>query len=163
MTQSKYTNKADFFGSLMYNVNYMTGFLLGDPTAIQLQLHSDTCFHDGKQVNYISLVEDTVDYGDPGITALAYENTHYMNPMSDEEWAQGDWFLFGRTFLLWFAPPKGTNGGYVRRHDMNDVTAFNKASFPVLIPTLVTAAKVGAAVTAVGAASWYGYKYATKN
>ena len=46
---------------------------------------------------------------------------------------------------------------------MNDVTAFNKASFPVLIPTLVTAAKVGAAVTAVGAASWYGYKYATKN
>ena len=46
MTQSKYTNKADFFGSLMFNVNYMTGFLLGDPTAIQLQLHSDTCFHD---------------------------------------------------------------------------------------------------------------------
>jgi len=163
MTQSKYTNKADFFGSLMYNVNYMTGFLLGDPTAIQLQLHSDTCFHDGKQVNYISLVEDTVDYGDPGVTALAYENTHYMNPMTDEEWAKGDWFLFGRTFLPWFAPPKGTNGGYVRRHDMNDVTAFNKASFPVLIPTLVTAAKVGAAVTAVGAASWYGYKYATKN
>ena len=164
MTQSKYTNKADFFGSLMFNVNYMTGFLLGDPTAIQMQLHSDTCFHDSKQVNYISLVEDTVDYGDaPGMGALVESDTHYMSALTDEEWAQGDWFLFGRTFLPWFAPPKGTNGGYVRRHDINYVTAFNKASFPVLIPTLVTAAKVGAAVTAVGTASWYGYKYATKN
>ena len=125
MTQSKYTNKADFFGSLMFNVNYMTGFLLGDPTAIQMQLHSDTCFHGGEQVNYISLVEDTVDYGDPGIGALTFDDTHYMNPMTDEDWAKGDWFLFGRTFLPWFAPPKGTNGGYVRRNDSNDATAFN--------------------------------------
>jgi len=60
-------------------------------------------------------------------------------------------------------PPNGTNGGHIGRNDANDATAFNKASFPVLIPTLVTGAKDGAAVTAVGAASWYGHKYATEN
>ena len=49
-----------------------------------MQLHSDTCFHDEKQVNYVLLVEDTVDYGDPGVAALAYEGTHYMNPLTDE-------------------------------------------------------------------------------
>lgn len=159
------TNQVDFLGSLYYNFNYMTGFALGYPSAQDMILYSDIVGltsqgGDGLYHDYLDYsVVDTTLYGSPGTNALSGNNSYFQSTITEEEWAQGDWFLLGIKQLPWFPMPKGADNVYHKRYNTHDQSvAFNKARRDVLMPTALTVAKLAAA----GGALYYGGKMAYK-
>ena len=160
-TKTQSTNQSDLLGSIFYNFNQMTGWMLGDPSDVDIKLYSDIVIHDGKHVDYITLAEATEPPG-AGFISLTYDDTTYLNNVTQEEWEQGDWFLFGIKSLPWFPMPSDGAGGYLRRNNAGYVSRFNKARSSVLTPTLITAAKLTGASMGVYYGTKYGYRYISK-
>ena len=155
------TNHASILGSMYYNVNELSGWMLSEPTDVEMRLYSDIVTGPGSSwIDYLN--GDSIPSGyppGPGTNALTYDNTTYKNSLSQADWEKGDWFLFGMTFLPWFAPAPDpeTPGNYLRR-DGHWETRYNKMRSQVLIPTAITAAKIGG----VGVGVYFGSKLANK-
>ena len=148
------TNKADFVGSVFYNINRMTGYTFGVSPADHY-LYSDGGTENGVLVDYITL-EPLDEKGEDIISALTYDHTVWKRIFNEDDYYNGDWFLFGQTWLPWFAPPPTNDGkGWLRRGDPNDNSVSNKASIPVLIPTAMSAVKV----LGITLAAYYGVNY----
>ena len=152
------TNHASIIGSLYYNINQVSGWMLGNPTDMEMMLYSDIVYVDGGFSDY--LTGTSIPSGFPpgsGTNALTYDNSTYKHSLTQEEWEQGDWFLGGMTFLPWFAPAPDPNtpGNYLRR-DGHFETRYNKMRSAVLIPTGITAAKIAG----VGLGAYFGSKLA---
>ena len=135
-----FTNKADFIGSLMYNINEMTYFIFSSNTDDQAHKYSDLYPNAGNYTNYITGVNDTTFTQGGGITGA---NTTYTDQLRPDQYEAGDWFIFGLKFLPWFPPPSDEEGVHIYRYNWNHDIYFNKASTAVLIPTATTAAKIG--------------------
>ena len=147
-----YTNKATFLGSVYYNLNELAGNLLGAPSTEDYFTYSDVVDANGQAQDYIT------SQVKPDAWTLENDYTTTVWTVPEDEWEKGDWFLFGKTWLPWFPQPSDGNGNYLRRNDITQVTSFNKARWAVLMPTLMTIAKIAGPTIAVGVAGWYGYK-----
>jgi hypothetical protein len=156
---SQQTNHSDLLGSIYYDVNAMSGFMLGEPTAAQVRLYSDIVNTNGHTDYITGEAQDVAN-----MAALTYDDTTYLNNISKDEWEEGDWFLFGMKSLPWFPLPSDPNnpGGYIRRNNAKFETKFNKARSAVLIPTAITAAKIGGVVVGAYFASKMAYKMMKK-
>jgi hypothetical protein len=149
---SIYTNEATFLGSVYYNLNAMTGNLLGRPSTEDYFKYSDVIDSNNQAIDYIT------GEVQPDAWTLNNDYTTWVWTVDQDEWLKGDWFLFGKTWLPWFPQPSDGSGNYLRRNSVNQVTSFNKARWEVLKPTLLSAAKIIGPTAAVAAAGWYGYK-----
>jgi hypothetical protein len=149
---SQQVNHSDFMGSLFYNFNAMTGFALGGPSPTDGQLYSDVVFLNGGTKDYVTGNDATVDVGG----YIMSGDTTYQNIISRNEWEEGDWFLFGQHWLPMLAPPQDPNDStkYIRRNNASYETKFNSARSDVLMPTLMTFAKLAG----IGIGTWYGGK-----
>lgn len=136
-----YTYKASLMGSIYYNLNYSLGNLLGAPSTdftysdvIMVIAGSNA---DISPKDYITLQETTGD-------SLVGDESTYVWSVSQDEYEKGDWFLFGSTMLPWFPPPSdpAIPGNYLRRNGTSQVSSFNKGRMAVLMPTLMTVAKI---------------------
>ena len=132
--------------------------MLGEPTDDEMKLYSDIVYSDGHFIDYISGASMDGVVPGSGTNALTGTNTTYLNNVTQQDWEDGDWFLFGMTFLPWFPMPADPNnpGGYIRRNNASYETKFNKARVAVLIPTGITVAKIAG----VSLGAYYGSKLA---
>jgi hypothetical protein len=150
MSISTTSNSADFIGSLVYNVTTALGLA---PSMIDAELYSDVVYINHVLSDYVTGQATSLDVGGylmgDQATVAAY--------ISREEWENGDWFLFGQKWLPWLAPPPNPlgNSAYVRRDRFGAGTRYNSARMAVLIPTLLSFAKI----TGIGVTGWYASKY----
>ena len=145
-------NHSDFLGSLMYNINAMTGFALGGPSFADGQLYSDVAYMNATMQDYITAKDATVDVGG----YISGQDTTYRHVIPFDEWVEGNWFLFGQHWLPWLAPPQDPTDStkYIKRMNIKNEIKYNSARSDVLIPTMLSIAKL----TGIGVGAWYGGK-----
>eukprot|EP00035_Acanthoeca_spectabilis_P019360 m.420825 g.420825 ORF g.420825 m.420825 type:complete len:161 (+) comp16846_c2_seq32:7548-8030(+) len=136
-----YSNQADFGGSLMYNINEMTGFMLSENTDDAAHKYSDVIAPGNNTYN--DYITNQAAQGFTQLGGVTGANTTYRAILTQAQYEEGDWFVGGQTWLPWFPPPSDGQGGYIYRHDWQNTVYFNKARSAVLIPTATTVAKIG--------------------
>jgi len=154
-------NQADKWGSLKYNINHATGFLMGAPTPNDIFLYSDLVWSPAQTtVDYVTFIKEYTDLVN-GANLTGQQRTRQY-PMDVERWQKGDWFIAGQTWLPWFAPPVNPDPKadpvleyYTMRTDDTFGLVYNQFSMPVLKPTLMSVAKL----VGIGIGSYYGVKY----
>ena len=147
------SNSSSVWGALYYNFNEVTGSMLGEPTVRDRMLYSDIVdpLFSIEFVNYLTGVPETdMSKGSPSVSVVS-------DTISPEEWLAGDWFLFGQTWLPWFAPinPPDQGDRYLIRRSVTREMMYNPLSMPILTPTLMSMAKV----TGIGLGGYFGAKY----
>lgn len=146
-------NHATFYGSLLYNMNTLTGVT---PTQSDFNLHPDVVWDNDVTIDYVSGLPSPIPQNLYTTTAFQDGNIYYKNIIDKDEWEQGSWFLFNLKFLPFLAPPQHPKDPtkYLRRDNENYEMAYNSATVAVLIPTILTVAKVVGGATAM----YYGTK-----
>lgn len=163
MATTLITNQTDFTGSLMYNINVMTGYMINANTDEAAHKYSDMIESIGTTgyEDYLTGIKDPTFTQHGGVTG---PNTTYSHTMAQAEYETGDWFLMGKIWLPWFPPPSDGQGGYQKRSSWNGTThtdttiLFNKARSDVLIPTAITTAKL----IGIGVVGLFTTKYVLK-
>eukprot|EP00045_Choanoeca_perplexa_P019611 m.294623 g.294623 ORF g.294623 m.294623 type:complete len:205 (-) comp48000_c0_seq1:179-793(-) len=162
-TKKEYANMpldrydSDLIGAIVYNINHMSDFALGEPTTFELALYSDVVWaNQGGAVRTLNYLTDELEYTDH-VNGTNLNGAYYprRQTLSDEQWKAGSWFLFNQKWLPFFAPARDVNGDYAVRHldhAPEDAFTFNPASQQVLLPTLLSLAKV----LGIGLGAYYG-------
>ena len=95
-TPSQQVNHTGFGGSIMYNINAMSGFAMGKPTMSDGQLYSDVVWIDSSTKDYIAGEDPTVDVGG----YIQGDDTTYKIIISREEWAEDNGFCLAKPGCL---------------------------------------------------------------
>ena len=148
---AQFKNEADFLGSLYYNINAMTGFMLYTPDRQHAALYSDMMHTqplDGKTMtDYATGKTVTNEEAGDIWKHLNYDETYKLAVMTPDEYKAIEpyYTLLGLSWLPWFPIPQDEKGNRLRRYDVKNRTRFNKARWEVLEPTLMTVGKLTAA------------------
>lgn len=109
-----------FFGATMYQINRLLDGSLYEPTADEIKVYSgwNANIHNklGGATNHLTPSNQPKKWSKRH-TKLTGESKYFSDKISnhlevwlyaidEDEWKEGDWFLFGMTLLPWNAPPR---------------------------------------------------------